>query len=106
MQQKKEKNQAADREKPQVVQPEKQRPIYEVKILERGILSAAIWRNENDLGQPWFSISLNSAHKDAVNGSWKYTQNFLRDELHGLACVIQLVHEHIVNTLMKEKTNE
>lgn len=107
MTQKKEKNQPAKQEEPQVVQPAKQRPIHEVKMpFNGGILSGAIWRHQNNQGQPWYSVTLNSAHKDAVNGAWKNSQTFFRDELLGLACVIHRVHEHIVNTLMKEKTNE
>ena len=98
MQQKKEKNQPAKQETPQVVQPAKQRPIHEVKMpFNGGILSGAIWRNQNDQGKFWYSVSLSRAHKDDASGEWKYGESFSRDELLGLVRVIETVHDHIVN---------
>src|SRR5882672_2129578 len=95
---KREKNQPAEQEKPQVVQPAKQRPIHEVKMaFNGGLLCAAVWRNQNEQGKSWHSISLSRAHKDGPNGDWKYGDSFSRDELLGLLRVIGTVYDDIVN---------
>jgi len=98
MLQKKEKNQPAEQEKPQVVQPAKQRPIHEVKMaFNGGLLCAAVWRHQNDQGKSWHSVSLSRAHKNKANDEWSYGDSFSRDELLGLLRVIGTVYDDIIN---------
>src|ERR1043166_3627452 len=107
MTQRKEKNQPAKQEKSQVVEPAKQRPLHEVKMpFNGGLLSGAVWRNQNDQGKSWYSVSLSRAHKDEASGEGKYGERFSRDELLCLVRVIEKVHEHIVEGIIEEKSNE
>lgn len=98
---KQQKNQPAKQEKPQVVQPVKQRPVHEVKMaFNGGLLCAAVWRHQNDQGKAWHSVSLSRAHKNAANGEWSYGDSFSRDELLGLMRVIGTVYDDIVNGIL------
>jgi hypothetical protein len=104
---KKEKNQPAKQEKLQVVEPVKQRPIHEVKMpFNGGLLIGAVWRNQNDQGKSWYSVSLSRAHKDEASGEWKYGERYSRDELCCLVRVIETIHAHLVDGTLEEKSND
>ena len=80
------------------VQPEKRRPIHEVKQpFNGGLLNGAVWRNQNEQGKSWLSVSLSRAHKSNGSGEWKYGDSFYRDELLGLIPVILKLHDYISN---------
>ncbi len=95
--QKKMKNPATVQVEQPPVQPEKRRPVHEVKVsFNGGFLSGAVWRNQNEQGKSWLSVSLTRAHK-SNSGEWKYGDSFSRDELLGLIPVILKLHDHIIN---------
>lgn len=51
-----------------------------------GLVSATIWRNEND-GKPFYTVQLQRQYKDA-EGNWKTGDNLNHDDLLNAARVI------------------
>jgi hypothetical protein len=99
--QKKIKNPVAVHVEQPPVQPEKRRPVHEVKTsFNGGFLSGAVWRNQNEQGRSWLSVSLSRAHKSST-GEWKYGDSFSRDELLGLIPVILKLHDYIASAAIE-----
>lgn len=104
--QKKMKNPAAVQVEQSPVQPEKRRPIHSVKsYCNGGLVSGSVWRNHNEQGKTWLSVSLSRSHKSS-SGEWKYGESFTRDELLGLIPVILKLHDYISTVRLEEKNNE
>ncbi len=70
----------------------KQQPVHEVRL---GTIKAAIWRNETDAGAR-FNATFERIYN--VDGEWRSTGSFGRDDLLVLAKVADEAHSWIMNT--------
>jgi hypothetical protein len=66
-------------------------PVAEVRI---GRVKAAIWRNEGEDGEGWFSVQLCRLYRSGED--WKQTASLGRDDLLVGAKVLDLAHSKIV----------
>lgn len=57
-----------------------------VKKYRIGLVTATIWRNEND-GKPFYTVQLSRAFKDA-EGNWKNGDNLNHEDLLNAARVL------------------
>ena len=58
-------------------------------------VSAAIWRNTNAKGEPFFTATFDRAYKDE-HGNWKSATSFSADEVLLLAKVADIAHTEMV----------
>jgi hypothetical protein len=59
-------------------------------------ITAAIWRNVNPKGEPFFTATFERAYRDQ-QGNWKSSNSFSVDEVLLLAKVADLAHTELVN---------
>lgn len=69
----------------------KKQPIDRIRL---GTVQAAIWKNTDDEGRPWYAVTLERLYRDGEN-KWKSTASFGRDELLSVAKVADLANTRI-----------
>ncbi len=69
----------------------KKQPIDRIRL---GTVQAAIWKNTDDEGRPWYAVTLERLYRDGEN-KWKSTSSFGRDELLSVAKVADLANTRI-----------
>lgn len=65
-------------------------------------VSAAIWRNQNQKGEVFFSTTFERSYKDDV-GNWKSSDSFSAGDLLLLAKVADLAHTEIFKLRANER---
>jgi hypothetical protein len=65
-------------------------------------VSAAIWRNQNQKGEVFFSTTLERSYKDDA-GNWKSSDSFSPGDLLVLAKVADLAHTEIFKLRANER---
>ena len=68
----------------------KQQPAHKVQL---GKIVAAIWANETDKKEVWFSVTVGRRFKS--NGEWKDTTSFGRDDLPVAAKAMDMAYAWI-----------
>ena len=68
----------------------KQQPAHKVQL---GKIVAAIWANETDKKEVWFSVTVGRRFKS--NGEWKDTASFGRDDLPVAAKAMDMAYAWI-----------
>ncbi len=58
-------------------------------------ITAAVWRNRNNEGKVWYSVTFERSYKDAADGTWKSTGSFIGDDLLLLQKVAELAHTEV-----------
>jgi hypothetical protein len=65
-------------------------------------VSAAIWRNQNQKGEVFFSTTFERSYKDDA-GNWKSSDSFSHGDLLVLAKVADLAHSEIFKLRANER---
>ena len=70
-------------------QTSKNKPVHEIRL---GRIKAAIWSNESESGT-WHNVTLRRLYQ--LDGKWKETDSFGRDDLPLLEKVVAKAHDWI-----------
>ncbi|MFW6233466.1 MAG: hypothetical protein ACOC16_02190 [Nanoarchaeota archaeon] len=69
----------------------KEQPTFKVKVAN---IDLAVWSNENDSGNQYFSVSYNKNYLDK-NKEWQKTNHLLVNDIPNLQVALQKAYEGI-----------
>lgn len=81
---------------------ESQRPVRQVR---RGMIQAAIWRNQAENGNTFYTTTFERLYVDD-GGEWKYTHGYSRDDLLLLGHVAGLALDEVFELQEADRTEQ
>ncbi len=68
-----------------------EKPVAKIRM---GVVAAAIWRNLDQEGRAWYSVTLERSYRDKSD-DWQHTNSFGRNELLTVAKVANIAHSRV-----------
>lgn len=77
-----------------------QRPVSKIQL---GRVQAAIWRNIDEKGRPWYTTTIERRFKVEGSDDWKSSNGFSRDELLTLGKAANLANTRVHELQQRDK---
>lgn len=77
-----------------------EKPVAKIRM---GVVAATIWRNVDEEGRAWYSVTLDRSYRDKSD-VWKHTNSFGRNELLTVAKVANIAHSRVHEFESRDKT--